>query len=137
MPATNAGIEVVLEDLTSDLEIPVVRCMLVDHAFVTEHRPIAHILVDRLQKRLSSAPSLRHSSHVLVSFKALDTFNGLSTTARPFTRLARRHLLDNAPMVEFSVLRSEAFDDLENETDHSRSARVGGHSSGNRRGHET
>ena len=123
MPATNAGIEVVLEDLTSDLEIPVVSCMLVDHAFVTEHGPITHIFggwgADPVaETALRRAITEAFQSRVGVIQGARDTFNGLSTTARPFTRLARRHLLDKAPMVGFSVLRSAAFDDLENETDH-------------------
>ncbi|RWP61506.1 YcaO-like family protein [Mesorhizobium sp.] len=123
LSATEAGMDVVLEDLTSDLEIPVVGCMLVDRAFLTEHGPITHVFggwgADPVtETALRRAVTEAFQSRVGVIQGARDTFNGLSATARPFTLSARRHLLCKAPMVPFSALRSKAFDDLESETDY-------------------
>lgn len=123
LPAINAGLGVVLEDLTCDLGIPVAGCMLVDRAFPSEHGPITHVFggwgADPVaETALRRAITEAFQSRVGVIQGARDSFNNLPPTSRPFTLSARRTALEKAPMVALSALRSAAFDDLDAEIDH-------------------
>ena len=121
--AVDAGMDVVLEDLTNDLEIPVVACMLVDHAFPSASGPITHVFGGWGADLVSEIALLRavteaYQSRAGVIQGARDTFNNRATTARPFTLSARRNALVKAPTVPFSVLPSAEFGDLEAEIDY-------------------
>lgn len=124
--AAAAGLEVTLEDLTTDLQIPVISCRLLDRAFpsasgtmqfVTEGWGVdlkaaaaaMHAILEAFQSRLGFIQGSRDSYNQvpLLSGGQRDNFDKLSTQC-DFSEVPEMALSDREAEIEFIIERLQA-----------------------------
>lgn len=114
--------EIVLEDLTGDLGIPVISCTLIDHAYPTSCGLRAMLFGGwgadlRSETAVCRAITEAYQSRAGVLQGARDSFNVMPTTVRQFTKDHHRRLLESAPSYHFSTVPDFAFDDLSDDVE--------------------
>ncbi len=114
--------EIVLEDLTGDLGIPVISCALIDHSYPATDGLRTMLFGGwgadlRSETAVCRAITEAYQSRAGVIQGARDSFNVMPKSTRQFTKDHHRRLLDAAPSYDFSTIPDFAFDDLSDDVD--------------------
>ncbi|WP_342211639.1 YcaO-like family protein [Neomesorhizobium albiziae] len=121
--AVQMELEVVLEDLCSDIGVPVIACTLIDYGFPSVQGPTIHMFAGWgadpvAEVAVGRAMTEAFQSRAGVIQGARDSFNSVPPTARPFTASVRRRILEAAPLGHFSVNGSLETGEIGEEVDH-------------------
>jgi YcaO-like protein with predicted kinase domain len=121
--AIQAKLDVVLEELVSDVGVPVIACTLIDCFFPSVQGPTIHLFggwgADLVAEiAVCRAITEAFQSRVGVIQGARDSFNTVPQTMRPFTASARQRVLEVTSVRPFSAIRSVELDDREEEIDY-------------------
>jgi YcaO-like protein with predicted kinase domain len=114
--------EILLDDLTGDLGVPVVCCNLLDHAYPTTEGPATRLFCGWGADTTAEAAVVRavteaYQSKAGVIQGARDSFNVAPKAHRRFTKSARQKVLDPSQSFDVSNIAGFSSDDISVDVD--------------------